>query len=126
MTRNRFVVIGKAVKPFGIRGEIKITPFTESFEAFEHSEYADSSGNLAYKVIRIRIHKRAALVSLEGIDTPETASKLVGTLSRPDEENLPPKRKTNITGSNCWECEVSTVDGRDLGKITSYHADRSK
>ena len=37
MSRNRLVVIGQALKPFGIRGEVKIRPFTESFEPFERS-----------------------------------------------------------------------------------------
>jgi 16S rRNA processing protein RimM len=117
MTRSRLVVIGKAVRPFGIRGEIKVTVFTESFEAFQNSD-ALIFGESAYKVTAIRIHKGAALVSLEGIDTPETASKLVGTLVKTDVENLPPKEDDEYYWFELLGMRVFTVDGRDLGKIT--------
>lgn len=117
MTRNRFVVIGKAVRPFGIRGEIKVTAFTESFEAFQNSDTL-IFGESSYTVTAIRIHKGAALVSLEGIDNPETASKLVGTLVKTDVENLPPKEDDEYYWFELLGMRVFTVDGRDLGKIT--------
>jgi len=37
MSRNRLIVIGKVVRAFGITGEMRIKPFTESFEPFERS-----------------------------------------------------------------------------------------
>lgn len=117
MTQKRFVVIGRAAKPFGIKGEIKITPFTESFEAFDNSDTL-IFGESAYKVIRIRIHKGAALVSLEGIDSPEAASKLSGTLVKTSEENLPAKEEDEYYWFELLGMRVFTVDGRDLGKIS--------
>ncbi len=117
MTRSRLVVIGKAVRPFGIRGEIKVAPFTESFEAFEKSDSL-LFGESAYKVTAIRIHKGAALVSLEGIDNPETARKLVGSLVSTSIENLPPKGEDEYYWFELLGMRVFTVDGRDLGKIT--------
>lgn len=117
MTRSRLVVIGKAVRPFGIRGEIKVAAYTESFEAFQNSDVL-IFGESAHKVTAIRIHKGAALISLEGIDNPETASKLVGTLVKTDVENLPPKEDDEYYWFELLGMRVFTVDGRDLGKIT--------
>jgi 16S rRNA processing protein RimM len=117
MSRNRLIVIGKVVKAFGIRGEIKISPFTESFESFERSGVLvlDES---PYTVRSVRIHKRAVLATLEGVDTPEKADKLVGSLVKTDEQNLPPKEDDEYYWFELIGMKVSTVDGRYLGEIT--------
>jgi len=117
MSLNRLIVIGKVVKAFGIRGEIKISPFTESFESFERSGVLvlDES---PYTVRRVRIHKRAVLATLEGVDTPEKADELVGSLVKTDEQNLPPKEEDEYYWFELIGMKVSTVDGRYLGEIT--------
>jgi 16S rRNA processing protein RimM len=121
MTRTRLIVIGRAAKPFGVKGEIKVTPYTESFEAFHNSETL-IFGESAYKVKEIRIHKGSALVSLEGIESPETASKLIGTLVKTGEQNLPAKEEDEYYWFELLGLQVFTIDGRDLGKITQITA----
>lgn len=117
MTSQRLVVIGRALKPFGIRGEIKVKPFTESTEVFHRSPdliFDDSP----YKVTRLHEHKGNVLVSLEGMDTPEKAAKLTGALVKTVAENLPPKEEDEYYWFELIGMDVTTVDGRDLGKIT--------
>ncbi|MGO9571623.1 MAG: ribosome maturation factor RimM [Desulfomonilaceae bacterium] len=117
MSRNRLIVIGRVVKAFGIKGEIRISPFTESFESFERSGVLvlDES---SYTVGSLRIHKRAVLATLEGVDTREKADKLVGSLVKTDEKNLPPKEEDEYYWFELIGMKVSTVDGRFLGEIT--------
>jgi 16S rRNA processing protein RimM len=117
MSRNRLVVIGKVVKAFGIKGEIRISPFTESFESFERSA-ALMLGESLYNVRNLRIHKRAVVVSLEGVETREKADRLVGCLVKTDERNLPPKEEDEYYWFELIGMKVSTVDGRFLGVIT--------
>jgi 16S rRNA processing protein RimM len=117
MSRNRLVVIGQAVKPFGIKGELRIRPFTESFESFERSSVL-IFGETPCKVLKLRIHKGAALVTLEGIDTPEKAKDLAGSLVKTHLENLPPKEEDEYYWSELIGMKVFTVDGRDLGELT--------
>ena len=116
MAQNRLVIIGKVVKPFGIKGEIKINPYTESFESFERSAVlvVDES---PYNVRSFRIHKSVAVVALEGIDTREKANELVGRLVRTDEHNLPPKEEDEYYWVELIGLKVRTSDGRYLGKI---------
>ncbi len=110
------VVIGRAGRPFGIRGEIKIRPFTESPEAFERSGvlYFDET---PHKVLRIRVHKGAILALCEGIRTPEQAAALQGCLVKTDPVNLPPKDEDEYFWFELIGIEVFTVDGRDLGRV---------
>lgn len=118
MTGNRLVVIGRAVKPFGIRGEIKIRPFTETFASFEKSAVLVFD-QTPYEVQGLRIHKGAVLALLGGIETPEQARLLAGALVKTDEKNLPPKEEDEYYWFELIGLNVVTPTGRDLGKITN-------
>ncbi len=117
MSDSKLIAIGRAVKPFGIKGEVKISPFTESFDAFKNSAVL-VFGESPFKVSRIRIHKRAVLASLEGVDTPEEAKQLSGRLVKTEAKNLPPKEEDEYYWFELIGMRVSTTDGEDLGEIT--------
>ncbi len=117
MSNRELVVIGKAVKAFGIRGEVKIKPFTESLEVFEQAESL-VFGMSPYKVLKARIHKGAVLATLEGIDTPEKAKELAGSLVKTDPENIPSPEEDEYYWFELIGMRVFTLDGRDLGEVT--------
>ena len=117
MSRSELVVIGQAVKPFGVRGEVKIRPFTESLEIFRTATVL-VVGDTHYNVEKIRIHKGAALATLEGIDTPDKAKELAGQLVKTDPENLPEVEEDEYYWFELIGMRVFTLDGRDLGAIT--------
>jgi 16S rRNA processing protein RimM len=117
MAQNRLIVIGKAVKVFGIKGEIKVRPYTESLTSFENSVRLVFD-ETAYEVARFRVHKGAILVTLQGIDTPEKARELVGKLVKTHEENLPAKEEGEYFWFELLGMRVVTEDGRELGKIS--------
>lgn len=113
---HRLIVIGRAAKPFGIKGEINIIPFTETFEAFQNSEFLVFD-QASRKVRGMRIHKGHVVVSLDGINTPEDVKMLSGCLVKTDEANLPPKEEDEYYWFELIGMRVSTLDGRDLGEI---------
>ncbi|MCA1960902.1 MAG: ribosome maturation factor RimM [Desulfomonile sp.] len=117
MSADTLVVIGEAVKAFGIRGELKIKPFTESFEAFDKSSVL-VVGDTPYRLLSVRFHKGAALALLEGVDTPEKARELVGSLVKTASENLPDKEENEYYWFELIGMTVVTNDGRSLGKVT--------
>ncbi len=117
MAQSRLIVIGKAVKVFGIKGEIKVRPYTESLTSFENSVRLVFD-ETAYEVAGFRVHKGAILVRLQGIDTPEKAQELVGKLVKTDEENLPAKEEDEYYWFELLGMRVVTKDGRELGKIS--------
>lgn len=115
---HRLIVIGRAAKPFGVKGEISIAPFTESFEAFENSEFLIFDD--APKRLRgIRIHKGHVLASLVGVTTPESAKELAGCFVKTDVRNLPLKGDDEYYWYELMGMHVSTVDGRYLGTIVA-------
>ena len=118
MSQDRFVVIGKVGKPFGVKGEVRIRPYTNSLEIFQRSAVLVLD-TIPYTVLSLRGHKGSVIVSLEGINTPEAAKKLVGQLVKTDESNLPPKEEDEYYWHELIGLRVFTQEGRDLGVITS-------
>lgn len=117
MSTDAVVVIGEAVKPHGIRGEIKVRSFMETFEAFGRSSVL-IFGDTPYRLLGVRSHKGAALVRLEGIDTPEKARELVGSLVKTAAENLPPTEEDEYYWFELIGMTVLTREGRMLGTVT--------
>lgn len=117
MSDKTLVVIGQVAGPFGVRGEIKIRSFSESLDAIERSSvlFIDDS---PYTVVRVRMHKGAALVVAEGIESRDDAAKLAGKLVKTDEENLPPKEEDEYYWYELIGMKVCTVSGTELGQIT--------
>jgi 16S rRNA processing protein RimM len=113
---HRLIVIGRVTKPFGIKGEIRIVPFTETFDAFSNSDFLVFDRALK-KVKGMRVHKGNALVFLDGINNPEEAKALSGCFVKTDETNLPPKKKDEYYWFELIGMKVFTSDGRELGEL---------
>ncbi|MDO4754649.1 MAG: ribosome maturation factor RimM [Bacillota bacterium] len=81
MQRTDHIVIGKMVSHHGIRGEIKIYPFTDDvtkFLSFRHLYISEKSGYRKLEIAQCRIHKNMPLVKFHGIDTIEQGLHLIG------------------------------------------------
>lgn len=118
MAKPRLVTIGKVTKPFGIRGEVKIFPYTETFEVFERSQHLTLDGD-SLKVLALRIHKGTVLATFEGISSRDQAQELTGRLVRTSEENLPPIQEDEYYWYELIGMKVTTVENRELGAISN-------
>jgi len=118
MSQSRLIVIGEALKPFGIKGELKVKPFTVSPSTFTNSPVLIFD-ETPYRVLRVRHDRSAVFVLLEGIDTPEQARSLAGSVVKTDRENLPAKEEDEYFWFELIGMNVTTVDNRDLGHITA-------
>jgi 16S rRNA processing protein RimM len=118
MSRQRPIVIGKALKPYGLKGEIKVKPFTISFSAFTNSSVLYFQ-ETPYRVVSTRQYGSNVLVLLEGVTTPEQARDLTGSLVQTDRQNLPPKEEDEYYWFELIGMNVATVDGRQLGCVTA-------
>ena len=116
------ITIGKAVKPFGVKGEMKIEPMTDFPERFKdlHRVYLVSPAGkeLVCEVQSLRYAGGVPYLLFSGYDSPEKAKTLNGWfLKVPEEEavRLP-------EGSYYWfelvGMEVVSEGGEKLGTIT--------
>ncbi len=92
MTEPRFLVIGKVIKPHGVRGEVRVQIITEMPQRFEWLEtvYVGERDPQLTVVESVRFHKTFVLVKLAGYDSREAAVALRSQLLQvPEDEGIP-------------------------------------
>lgn len=72
---NDLIEIGQVAKPQGLKGFIKINPFTDDMQKFENYKRVFIK-NIEYKIEDLRYNKNQVIIKLKGIDTVEEAEKL--------------------------------------------------
>lgn len=121
---GEFVLLGKVSKPHGIRGEVKIYPYSgqpENFLAYG-KVFIDQNSNkelVPYAVESCRVQGKLALLKLVACSTRENAEKLVGREIWLRREDLPELDDTEYYWLDLEDKRVVTEDGRELGKVTA-------
>lgn len=76
--QNQFIAIGKFCKPFGIRGDIRIAPYSDQHVNFSRvKDIVIGDTKEKYTVVQWTLQKPLRC-KLQGIDTPEDARLLMG------------------------------------------------
>ncbi len=77
--QNRFIEAGKIVGTHGIKGEMKIEPWTDSPEMLKKfKKLYLNEGKTDLGLISSRVHKNQVLVTVEGVDDPSKADTYRG------------------------------------------------
>ena len=86
--------IGQIVNTFGIKGMVKVKPFTDDIRRFDELKavYVEKNGNQTeYEIEEVKYHKDMVLIKFKGIDKVEQAEMLRNsylTVSRDSVEKL--------------------------------------
>ena len=87
--------IGQIVNTFGIKGQVKVVPFTDDITQFDTLKqiYIEKRKNLElFEIEKSNYHKNMIILKLKGIDTPEQAESLRNCyikINRKDARKLP-------------------------------------
>ena len=81
--------IGKIVTTRGIKGEVKILPFTNVSDMFDGLDYVYIDGE-KYDIESVKHVKNCVALKLSGIENPETAATYVGKKVKIDDADLKP------------------------------------
>ena len=112
------VKIGKVVNTRGIRGEIKLVPYSNVENLFERLEKV-SIGEETVSIEDVKHVKTTVILKLKNIETPEEAQRLVGKLVYADQADMPALEKDNYYVKDILSSKVYTVDGEYLGRLTN-------
>jgi 16S rRNA processing protein RimM len=117
------VMIGKIVKPHGIRGEVKVYSFSEQPENFKHYKKVvlqekAGSGPEIYTVAKSREQGKLAILKLEGVATREAAEALKGSTVWIEKAYFPKLGPDEYYWHQLKGLVVLTESGRDLGKVS--------
>ncbi|MCP5098757.1 MAG: 16S rRNA processing protein RimM [Chloroflexi bacterium] len=114
-----FLVIGKILKPHGVRGEMRVLPYTDLPERFTwlKSVYMGQRKPKLIEVESVRFHKNLILLKLVGYDSRESIDSLRNQwLQVPESEAIPLKEDEYFL----YQLEgltVKTDEGELLGTI---------
>ena len=117
---TKYLEIGQIVNTFGIKGMVKIKPFTDDINRFDRLKkiyISNKNGKKEYQIQEVKYHKNMILMKLEGVDTPEQADLLRQSyllIDRADEE---PLEEGVYYIVDLLGLEVYTDDNKLLGKV---------
>ena len=111
--------IGKIVNTFGIKGEVKVIPYTDDINQFKKMKniYVNKK---VMEIENVRYHKNAIILKLKGIDTMNDAENLRNS-------TLEIQRTKKILPANTYYIndliglEVYTDEEKLLGKIKDIY-----
>lgn len=122
--KQKYFEIGQIVNTFGIKGIVKINPFTDDISKFEklNSILVEKKGNLIeMQIEEVKYSKNQVLLKLKGIETIDEAEKYRNCyikLPREKEEKLP---ENTYYIADLIGLEVSTEEGELLGKVEDIY-----
>ena len=117
---TKYLEIGQIVNTFGIKGMVKVKPFTDDIKRFDKLKKVyieNKNGRKEYEIEEIKYHKEMVLIKFKGIEKPEDANLLRESylmVNRADEE---PLEEGTYYIVDMIGLEVETEEGEKLGNL---------
>ena len=73
---QKYLEVGKIVNTHGLRGEVKVTPWTDYPEVFEELDKLYLEDGTSFKIKSVKYHKSSVIVKLSGVDDVNVAERL--------------------------------------------------
>jgi len=120
---GKCILLGKITRPHGIRGEVKVHPYSGQPENFlRYREILlggeDQEERISYTVEQSRVQGRVAVLRLAGCDSREKAEALAGLEVWLRRDDLPEPDEGEYYLADLEGREAVSADGLPLGRIT--------
>lgn len=117
---DKYFEIGQIVNTNGLKGMLKVKPFTDDIKEFEEfgTIYIQKKAELIeFKIQMVRYVKNMVLLKLEGIDDINEAEKYRNLYLKVDRSKMPKLPEDSYYIVDLIDCEVVTIEGENLGKV---------
>ncbi len=117
---QEFLEIGQIVNTFGIKGMVKIKPFTDDINRFDNLEKIYIEKNKTkkeYEIEEIKYHKGMVLMKLKGVNTPEEAELLRNYYLKVKRQDEPKLEEGTYYIVDLIGLDVFSDEGKLLGKL---------
>lgn len=117
---EEYFEIGQIVNTNGLKGLLKIKPFTDNIKEFEEFKtvYIQKKNELIeFKVQDAKYIKNMVLLKLEGIDDIDEAEKYRNFYLKIDRSKMPKLPEDSYYIVDLLGCKVVTTEGEDLGLV---------
>lgn len=100
----------------GLKGELRVYPYTDYKEKFEELPYVLLDGEV-HEIIRVRYNKNMAVLKLSGIDTREDAEKQRSKILTIEREKLGPLPEDTYYVADLLGFAVVDEEGKPVGTL---------
>jgi 16S rRNA processing protein RimM len=117
-----WVVMGRIAAPFGIKGWVKVQPFSEDPAAlmdFESWRIGRGEQQVRYTVEAVQEHSNTLVAKLVGIDDRDSAFALRGKEISVARSELPPPEENEFYWSDLIGLTAVNREGIELGRVDS-------
>jgi len=115
------IVMGRVAAPFGVKGWIKIQPFTRTVDALLEYRAWWLGRDGRWDNSRVEdgaVHGRSLIAKLHGCDDRDAATRLKGMDVAVPRSALPPKADGEYYWTDLIGLEVVNREGVSLGRVT--------
>jgi len=116
------IVVGKVAGAYGVRGWLKIFPFTESKKnilGFNRWSVDKHNDGRPVKMSHGKVHGKFVVVQLEGVDSREQAEGLKGSLVSIEKTDLKKLEKDEFYWTDLIGLSVRNLSGVEFGQVES-------
>ena len=117
---EQFLEIGQIVNTFGIKGMVKIKPFTDDITRFDRLEkvYVETKKvKKQFEIEEVKYQKDMVLIKFKGIDKIEEAETLKNSYLKVDRKDEPELEEGTYYIVDLLGLEVYSDEGHLLGKV---------
>lgn len=117
---QEFLEIGQIVNTFGIKGMVKVKPFTDDITRYDDLKkiYVETNKNKSqYEIQEVKYHKDMVLIKFKGIDKVEEAELLRNAYLKVNRKEEPELEEGTYYIVDLIGLEVYSDEGEILGKI---------
>ena len=115
-----YLEIGQIVNIFGIKGMVKVKPFTDDCKRFDKLKKVyikNKNSKKKYEIDEIKHHKGMVLIKFKGIDNPEQANLLRENYILVNREEEEPLEENTYYIVDMIGLEVYTEENEFLGNL---------
>ena len=117
---EKYLELGQIVNTFGIKGQVKVKPFTQDIKRFEELKeiYVEKKNELKLFIIeKVNYNKNMVILKLKGIENMEEAEKLRNSYLKVDRNELEELPEGTYYITDLIGLDVYTDENKLLGKI---------
>lgn len=122
MTRDTRICVARIGAAHGVRGEVKLWPFTEDpMAVIDYGPLSSKDGAREFEVVRARIAKDHLVAVLKGVATREDAERVNGIELYIARDKLPPAEAGEYYHADLIGLRAIDDAGAAIGKVLALH-----
>ncbi|WP_424628937.1 ribosome maturation factor RimM [Bradyrhizobium sp. SYSU BS000235] len=122
MTQAALICVAKIGAAHGVRGEVKLWPFTEDpMAVVDYGPLSTKDGARQFEVVHARIAKDHLVATLKGVTTRNDAERINGIELYIPRDRLPETEEGEYYHADLIGLQAIDAKGGNIGKVLAIH-----